>query len=175
MRKILLGVTGGIAAYKAADLVNLFRKKGDDVKVVMTKSAMEFVTPLTFQVLTENPVYFDMFGVDRDIKHISLAKWADVLVIAPATANIVGKIAGGIADDLLTTTVLSLPDAVRKFIAPAMNTNIWRNRIVQKNVKALLENNFVVIPPRVARLACGDYGEGALAKVEDIVKEVYGH
>lgn len=175
MRKILLGVTGGIAAYKAADLVNLFRKKGDDVKVVMTKSAMEFVTPLTFQVLTENPVYFDMFGVDRDIKHISLAKWANVLVIAPATANIIGKIAGGIADDLLTTTVLSLPDAVRKFIAPAMNTNIWRNRMVQKNVKALLENNFVVIPPRVARLACGDYGEGALAKVEDIVKEVYEH
>lgn len=175
MKKILLGVTGGIAAYKAADLINLFRKEGADVKVVMTKSAMEFVTPLTFQALTENPVYFDMFGVDKGIKHVSLAKWADVLVIAPVTANIIGKIAGGIADDLLTTTVISLPDAVRKFIAPAMNTNIWRNKILQRNVKILQENNFVVIPPRTARLACGDYGEGALAKVEDIVKEVYEH
>lgn len=175
MKKILLGVTGGIAVYKVADLVNLFRKRGDDVQVVMTKSAMEFITPLTFQVLTENPVYFDMFGVDRDIKHISLAKWADVLIVAPATANIIGKIASGIADDLLTTTVISLPDTVRKFIAPAMNTNIWKNKILQKNIKILQENNFVVIPPRTARLACGDYGEGALAKVEDIVKEVYEH
>ncbi|MFH1288531.1 MAG: flavoprotein [bacterium] len=171
-KNILIGVTGGIAAYKTADLINLFRKRGDDVKIIMTKSAMEFITPLTFQVLTGNQVYFDMFGVDRDIKHISLSKWADILIIVPATANIIGKIAGGIADDLLTTTVISLPDTVCKFVAPAMNTNIWKNKILRKNVKILQENNFVIIPPRSARLACGDYGEGALAKVEDIVKVV---
>jgi phosphopantothenoylcysteine decarboxylase len=174
-RNVLIGVTGGIAAYKAADLINLLRKRGEEVKVIMTKSAQEFITPLTFQTLTGNKVYLDMFDSERDIKHIELSKWADILIVMPATANIIGKIASGIADDLLSTTVISLSDNVYKFIAPAMNTNMWKNKLLQRNIGILKEKDFVFIPPRNARLACGDYGEGALAKVEDILKEIYSN
>ena len=137
MKNIVVGVTGGIACYKAVEVVNDLTKKGYNVDVIMTKSAQEFVTPLTFQSLSHNKVITDMFDkIDKlDTEHISLAKKADLFLIVPATANVIGKIANGIADDMLTTTVMATRAPV--LIAPAMNTAMWENPIVQDNVKKL--------------------------------------
>lgn len=167
-RCIVLGVTGGIAAYKAADLVSRLKKMGAEVKVIMTRSAMEFVTPLTFQSLSQNPVAHHMFDEPKswEIQHISLAQAADVFVVAPCTANVIGKIAGGIADDLLTTTVMATRAPV--LIAPAMNTNMYENIIVQQNIQKLSNLGYTFIEPESGRLACGDTGKGKLAAPERI-------
>jgi phosphopantothenoylcysteine decarboxylase/phosphopantothenate--cysteine ligase len=178
-KKILIGVCGGIAAYKVCSLVNLFKKEGATVKVMMTKAATNFVALLTFQSLTENLVYQDMFDLieEGEIEHISLAKWADVIVLAPATANTIGKIALGIADNLVTTTIIALPRETPVIVAPAMNTNMWQNPIVQKNIK-LLEgikrekgsDKYIVVGPGKGKLACGDEGEGVLIDLKQIIK-----
>lgn len=176
MKNVILGVTGSIAAYKAADISNLLTKGGYNVDVIMTKSAAEFITPLTFQSLTKNKVYIDMFEeiTPREIKHISLAKKADLCLIAPASANIIGKLANGIADDMLSTVVMAMSN-VPIFICPAMNTNMYNNPIVQKNIKMLSDYGYNFIEPREAVLACGDLGKGALADVDLIIETVKGH
>lgn len=172
-KTIVLGVTGGIAAYKALELTSMLVKAEADVKVIMTRSAQQFINPLSFGSLTKCQVVTDMFKdpVYWDIKHISLAKAADVLAIVPCTANVIGKIAGGIADDMLTTTAMAT--TAPTLIAPAMNTNMFNNPIVQDNIKKLKsypKYNFVM--PAEGRLACGDSGKGKLADVQDIFGEI---
>lgn len=173
MNHILLGVTGSIAAYKAADLANILTKDGYDVDVIMTKGAMAFITPLTLQTLSKNRVYTDVFQEDypREIEHISLAKKAGLLLVAPASADIIGKMACGIADDMLSTTVLAVR-GIPRLIAPAMNTNMYENPVVRENLEKLKKLGFEIIEPKEARLACGDLGKGALADVETIIKAV---
>lgn len=170
-----MGITGGIAAYKAADLTSKLIRLGAKVKVIMTPSATKFVHPLTFQSLTENRVYLDVFGATEtyEIGHISLAKWADLFVIAPATANIIGKAAAGIADDLLSTTMLSME--AKTVFAPAMNTVMYGKPVLQDNIKKLKEWGFGFIPPGKGRLACGDWGEGKLADVGIIIQHIEYH
>ncbi len=171
-KTIVLGVTGSIASYKAAELVSGLIKKGYDVSVVMTEEAVKFITPLTFQTLSGNKVYSGMFEIPEewDAKHVSLAKRAGVIVIAPATANIIGKLAGGICDDLLTCTVTASKAPV--LIAPAMNDAMYNNEIVQENIAKLKRIGYQFVGPKTGRLACGDIAIGCLADIEDIVKEV---
>lgn len=170
MKNIVIGVSGGIACYKAAEIVNDLVKKGHEVHVIMTKSAQEFVGPLTFQTLSKNPVITDMFA-DREnseVQHISLAQKADIFVLVPATANLIGKIANGIADDMLTTTVMAA--RCPKIIAPAMNTAMWENPIVQDNLAKLKKYGYQVLETDSGRLACGDLGAGKLLPWQEIVE-----
>ena len=171
-KNILLGVTGGIAAYKACDIVSRLIKLNANIDVIMTKSAMEFVRPHTFQALSQNPVITDTFQSPRywDIEHISLAQKADVFLIAPATANIIGKVANGIADDMLSTTIMA-SDAKIVF-APAMNTQMYANPILKDNIKKLKDLNYHFIEPGLGRLACGDIGRGKLADVDEIINYI---
>lgn len=171
-KTVVIGVSGGIAAYKACDVVSRLRKLNANVHVIMTKSATEFVTPLTFQSLSQNYVVSDMFEEPKtwDVEHISLAKKADVFLIAPATANVIGKVANGICDDMLTTTVMATTGKV--LIAPAMNTNMYKNPILQRNINILKELGYNFVNPESGRLACGDMGEGKLASPEIIVNAV---
>ena len=171
-KTVVIGVSGGIAVYKTLDVISRLRKLGVNVNVIMTKSATEFVTPLSFQSLSQNYVVCDMFEDPKtwDVEHISLAKRADAFLIAPATANVIGKIANGIADDMLTTTVMATKAKV--LIAPAMNTNMYANPIVQKNISTLKELGYNFVEPESGRLACGDTGKGKLASPETIVDEV---
>ena len=171
-KTVVIGVSGGIAVYKALDVISRLRKLGVNIHVIMTKSATEFVTPLSFQSLSQNYVVCDMFEEPKtwDVEHISLAKKADVFLVAPATANIIGKIANGIADDMLTTTIMATKGKV--LIAPAMNTNMYENHIVQKNISTLKELGYNFVEPESGRLACGDIGKGKLATPETIVDDV---
>lgn len=171
-KKIVLGVSGGIAAYKACELVSRLKKLEADVHVIMTDSAAKFVTPLTFQSLSLNQVAVDMFEAPKywEIEHISLAKLADIFVIAPATANIIGKLACGIADDMLSTTAMATK--ARVIIAPAMNTNMYDNPVVQRNIKQLKELGYVFVEPVEGRLACGDVGKGKMADPAAIEKAI---
>ena len=169
---VVVGVCGGIAAYKVADLVSRLKKQGAHVHVIMTRSATSFVAPLTFQVLSQNYVVEDMF--DRpyswEIEHISLAQKADIFVIAPATANIIGKVAGGIADDMLSTTIMATRSPV--IFAPAMNCNMFENPVVQKNITYLKSLGYMFVEPQVGRLACGDVGKGKMAENDDIIDKI---
>jgi len=173
MKNIILGVTGSIAAYKAAEISNLLTKSNVNVHTIMTASAIKFITPLTFQTLTKNKVYTDMFEefFYSDVRHISLAQKSDCFVIAPASANIIGKIAAGIADDMLTTVVMAMQNKPI-IICPAMNTAMYENPITQSNIKKLIELGYQFVEPKESRLACGDLGKGALADVETIITEV---
>ena len=168
-KKILLGVTGSIAAYKAAEIVSLLKKRGAEVFVIMTESATKFIQPLTFSTLSGNPVIDNLFSTNDKmvVKHISLAEWADLIVIAPTTANIIGKIANGIADDMLTTTVMAFKAKV--IFAPAMNKNMLSNLLYQQNVEKLTVLGYEFTDSEYGRLACGETGEGRLANIEDIV------
>lgn len=169
---VVIGVSGGIAVYKALDIISALRKNDIDVRVIMTSSATEFVTPLSFQSLSQNSVAGHMFAEPKafEIQHISLAQKADIMLIAPATANIIGKIANGIADDMLSTTVMATKAKV--IFAPAMNTNMYENPIVQNNIEKLRAYGYKFISPASGRLACGDIGIGKLANVNDIVEKV---
>lgn len=171
-KNILIGVSGGIACYKAVEIVNQLHKDGCSVKVIMTRAAQEFVKPLTFRTLSHNPVATDMFNpvLEWDTKHIELAKEADVIAIVPATANIIGKIAGGIADDMLTTTVMAARSPV--LIFPAMNTYMYENPIVQENMEKLKRYGYHVFGTAEGGLACGDIGTGKLMDWQEIVKEI---
>ncbi|MBI5327778.1 MAG: bifunctional phosphopantothenoylcysteine decarboxylase/phosphopantothenate--cysteine ligase CoaBC [Deltaproteobacteria bacterium] len=168
-KKIVLGITGGIAAYKAVELARLFIKNGALVWPVMTKSAANFITPLSLQTVARNPVFQDMFDLTREsrISHIDLAENADIVVIAPATANIIGKVASGIADDILTTIIMATKAPV--LLAPAMNVNMYENKIVQHNIEKLKKLGYYFIGPDEGELACGYEGKGRLAPVEDIL------
>jgi phosphopantothenoylcysteine decarboxylase/phosphopantothenate--cysteine ligase len=171
-KRIVLGITGGIAAYKSAELTREFVKKGANVRVIMTKSAGEFITPLTMWTLSGNPVYDDIFSVSEggDIAHISLAQTADIIVIAPATANIIGKMAAGIADDLLSTTVIATKAPV--LICPAMNATMYENSIVMSNMKRLSGEGYYFAEAAYGELACKAEGSGRLPPLEDIVEKV---
>jgi phosphopantothenoylcysteine decarboxylase / phosphopantothenate---cysteine ligase len=171
-KKILLAVTGGIAAYKSAELVRLFIKNDAQVKVLMTKNAQEFITPLTLQTLSSHPVYRETFSLikDFDIAHIALAQEADILVIAPATANIIAKIAAGLADDLLTTVVMATKAPV--LICPSMNTNMYENVIVRENIQKLTSRGYHMMEADSGELACKSEGVGRLPELSDIVEEV---
>ena len=173
MKNIILGVTGSIAAYKAADLANTLTKQGVGVHTIMTKSACELISPLTFQTLTKNKVHTDMFDEynPSEVQHISLAKKADLMLVAPATANFIAKAASGIADDMLTTVLCAF---IHKpvIICPAMNTNMYENPITQRNISNLKDLGFTFVEPREAMLACGDLGKGALADNEIILAAV---
>lgn len=162
---VVLGVTGGIAVYKACELLRLLQKRGIDVFVVMTQNACRFVAPLTFETLSGHPVAVDTFDRPQtwEVEHIALAKRADLFLIAPATANIMGKMACGIADDMLSTTVMATRAPV--LVAPAMNTGMWENAAVQQNVKTLRARGVEIVAPVSGHLACGDNGAG---KLEDV-------
>ena len=169
-KKIVLGVTASIAAFKAADLVSCFVKKGYEVSVIMTKEAEHFITPLTLQMLSGQKVYRDMFDVPEawDVEHVSLATSADLVLIAPATACVIGKLAAGICDDLLTCTVVATQAPV--LIAPAMNDNMYGHAIVQANIGALKKIGYKFIGPVKGRLACGREGLGRMSDVDEIVR-----
>lgn len=171
---ILLGVTGGIAAYKAADLASRLTKEGCDVHVILTQNATEFITPLTFETLTGNKCLTSTFdrNFEWDVKHVSLAKRADAVVIAPATANVIAKLAHGLADDMLTTTVLAA--TCPKLVFPAMNTAMYENPITQDNIECLRRYGFTVAEPASGVLACKDVGKGRLPDTDTIVSAIAG-
>jgi phosphopantothenoylcysteine decarboxylase / phosphopantothenate---cysteine ligase len=170
-KTVILGVSGGIAAYKAVELLRLLVKAGASVHVVMTKAATEFVTPLTFQTLSGNPVHTELFNLitEQEIGHISLADRADLCIIAPATANFIGKLANGIADDLLTTTILATKAPV--LLAPSMNVNMYENAIYQENEAKLLQHGYLFAAPVSGYLACGWEGKGKLQEPAAIMEE----
>jgi phosphopantothenoylcysteine decarboxylase/phosphopantothenate--cysteine ligase len=171
-KNIVVAVTGGIAAYKAADVVSKLHHLGANVFVIMTKNACEFITPLTFETLSRNQVVTDMFADKRtwEVEHISLAQKADLFLIVPATANIIGKVANGIADDMLSTTIMATKATV--VFAPAMNDIMYKNQIVQATISKLIDYGYEFISPATGNLACGYVGEGKLAKVDTIVDYV---
>lgn len=173
-KQIVLGVTGGIAAYKSAELVSRLRHLGASVHVIMTRNATEFITPLTFQTLSANPVVTDTFSAPEywNVEHVALAKLADLFVIAPATANILAKMAAGIADDMLSTTVLATRAPI--LAAPAMNTGMWTAEATRQNVKTLEKRGVRMIGPDSGRLACGDEGAGRMSEPEAIAEEICG-
>jgi phosphopantothenoylcysteine decarboxylase / phosphopantothenate---cysteine ligase len=171
-RTILLGITGGIAAYKTCELTRLLVKGGADVHVVMTKSAEQFVTPLTLQTLSQNKIHTDLFDLEKEneIGHINLADKADLIVVAPATANTIAKVTHGLCDDLLTTVISATKAKV--VFAPAMNCNMWENPVTKRNVGQLKELNYYIIEPASGELACGYEGDGRMAEPEAIFQKI---
>ena len=169
-KTVLLGVTGSIAAYKSAYLASALKKQGADVHVLMTKNACNFINPITFESLTGNKCLTDTF--DRNfqfhVEHVAIAKRADVVMVAPASANVIGKLAHGIADDMLTTTLLACK--CKKFVAPAMNTNMYENSIIQENLEILKKHGYEIVNPAVGYLACGDTGTGKMAEPQELLQ-----
>lgn len=168
-KHVLVGVTGGIAAYKACDLVSTLSKKEYEIRVIMTMNAAEFVSPLTFDALSHNKTETSLFNEDNDdpIAHINLAHWADVVVIVPASADVIAKVVHGISDDLLTTTFLAC--TCHKIICPAMNVHMYENEVTQENIQKAIKLGYQIVEPVVGHLACNDTGKGKLASVPDIV------
>ena len=171
-KKIVLGITGGVAAYKAAEFVRLLVKSEANVHVVMTQNAQKFITPLTFQTLSGNPVITDPFDLFKgsEIGHIALADLAELVVILPATANIIGKIANGIADDFLSTMVMATRAPV--LFVPSMNVNMWENKVLKKNIQTLLQTGYHLMDPGEGELACHWYGKGRLPELDDVVERI---
>jgi len=171
-KHILLGISGGIAAYKSAELVRLLRKQGADVRVVMTQSAKQFISPLTFQALSGNPVHSELLDADAEnaMGHISLARWADLLIITPATANLIAKLSHGLADDLLSTLYLAATCPV--YVAPAMNQAMWNKAVTQENIHKLQHHGIMVIGPEQGDQACGETGFGRMSEPVDICKHL---
>ncbi|MDY3973168.1 MAG: bifunctional phosphopantothenoylcysteine decarboxylase/phosphopantothenate--cysteine ligase CoaBC, partial [Veillonella caviae] len=169
-KHIIVGVSGGIAAYKAVEVVSRLRKLGAEVKVVMTRNATKFVAPMTFGEISGYPVAVEMFENihDWNVEHISLATWADAYVVVPATANVIAKMAAGIADDMLTTQLLATKAPI--YICPAMNTNMYENPITQRNFKTLEDLGYHILPAASGQLACGTSGIGRLPEPTDIVE-----
>lgn len=171
-KHIVIGISGGIAAYKTMLLIRLFKKNGHEVRVTATRNALQFVTPLTIETLSQNRLYVDMFDRNRtmEVEHISMAEWADVVVVAPATANVIAKFAHGIADDALSTLFLAVTKPV--FIAPAMNNNMFGNPAVQQNLATLRERGCHILSPNEGFLACGTSGSGRMQEPEEIFETV---
>lgn len=174
-KTVVLGVTGSIAAYKAANLASMLKKEGADVHVIMTKNAINFINPITFETLTGNKCLTDTFdrNFEFSVEHVSLAKRADIIAIAPASADIIAKCSHGIADDMLTTTVLA--STCPKLIVPAMNTRMYENSITQENLEHLKKHGFAIMTPESGYLACGDSGKGRFPKEELILEEILYH
>ena len=174
MTQITLAVTGSISAYKAADITSQLTKLGLEVKVLMTPAARKFITPLTLQVLSKHQVDLDVIIEDdpQRIEHIDIGKETDLFLVAPASANTIAKLAMGLADNMVTSTALALPQTTKKLLAPAMNTKMLEHPATQRNLKLLQDYGYQIIQPREALLACGDKGSGALATVETIVETV---
>ena len=171
-KNILLGVSGGIAAYQIVDLIGMLRARLADIRVIMTHAATKFITPLTLETVSQHPVTIEMFSetYHPSIEHITLGRLADIVVIAPATGNFIGKIAGGIADDMLTTTIMAVKAPV--IICPAMNENMWLNPIVQENVEKLKRLGYYFVDPEYGEMACGGEGWGRLARLDKIVADI---
>lgn len=169
---VVIGITGGIAAYKTCEIINLLKKEGANIDVIMTEHATKFISPLTIEILSGNKVVEDMFERPDyiDVKHISLAKKADLFLIIPATANIIGKVANGIADDMLSTTIMATRAPV--IFVPAMNNQMYENKIVQQNIQKLTQLDYKFIEPEIGHLACGYEAKGKLPKKEKIIEEV---
>ena len=174
MANILLAVTGSICAYKAADLTSQLTKLGHQVKILMTPAATAFITPLTLQVLSKQAVLVEVMTEDdpKQIQHIDLGKEADLFLVAPASANTIAKLAIGLADNMVTSTALALPQGTKKILAPAMNTKMLEHPATQRNLKLLQDYGYQIIQPRHATLACGDQGSGALASIETILTTI---
>lgn len=173
-KRIILAVSGSISAYKSADLTSKLKKKGYDIHVIMTEAAQAFITPLTLQVLSKNPVHTDVMEekLAERINHIDLAKETDLFIVAPASANTIAKLAHGMADNMLTATALALPSTTPKLIAPAMNTKMYENPLTKKNLETLQEVGYQKILPKSGLLACGDTGRGALADIAVIIESI---
>ena len=176
-KNILLGVTGGIAAYKAVDLASKLKSAGANIKTVMTENACRFVGPLSFQAITGSEVFTSMWTAPEQYKigHIALSDWADIIVIAPASANIIAKIANGICDDLLSTLLCaswSLATQGKAIIAPAMNNKMWENPTVQRNIETIIKSGFQLAGPAEGRLACGTSGIGRMSEPEEILEAI---
>lgn len=171
-KTFVVGVTGGIAAYWAVELVGAIMNQHADVHVIMTENATRFISPLTFQAISQNKVLTDLFDLnsESEICHISYAKKADLIIIAPATTNFIGKIAGGIVDDLLSAIVTATKAPV--IICPAMNDKMWENTIVQENVKKLKRHGYYFVEPEYGKMACGGMGIGRLASIESIINKL---
>jgi len=170
-KNIIISVCGSIAAYKSCEIVREFKKKGWDVKIIITEEGEKFITPLTFEIFSQNPVYTSMFEKESyKENHISLSEFADIILVAPATANIIGKIASGICNDLLSCTIFAFKGPV--IFAPAMNENMWKNKIVQENVKKLKKMGYIFVGPETGTLATGKKGIGHLADIKRIVEKV---
>ena len=171
-KKILLGVSGGIAAYKTCELIRMFKKADAEVRVVLTKGGAEFITPLTLQTLSENPVSTEFFDLNQEseIGHIELASWPDLVLIAPASANVLARVAHGFCEDLLSTVICATKKPVT--FAPAMNCNMWDNPLVKRNIGLLKECNHHIVEPETGELACGYEGPGRLAGLETIFEHV---
>ena len=174
-KKILIGMTGGIACYKIPNLVRLLKKEGAEVKIVMTQSATKFITPLTMETVSENVVAVDMFESNAYVatRHIDLSEWADINLIAPATANCLGKLASGISDDLLTTVICAT--TVTTLISPAMNVHMWENKITQRNIATLKDVGFEFIEPTEGEMACNHFGVGRMPEPEDLFTIIQKH
>ncbi len=174
-RRVLLAISGGIAAYKMAEFVRLLTRAGAEVRVIMSRSASQFVTPLTLQTLSGHPVYSDLFELEQSgqMSHIELTRWAEITLIAPATANTIAKIAHGMADDLLSTTLLASP--IPLIIAPAMNSQMWHAEATQHNIALLKQRGATTIGPASGELACGETGEGRMAEPEELLQALNDH
>ena len=171
-KKILLIICGGISAYKSLELIRLLKKSNAEIKTILTKSAKEFVTPLSIASLSQNKVYDDLFNVENETEmdHISLSRWADVIIIAPTTANTISKLAKGTSDDLASTVVLASNKKI--FLAPAMNVRMWEHPSTQENINILRKYNYRIIGPEIGDMACGEYGEGKMSEPETIFNEI---
>ena len=174
-KKILLIITGGIAAYKILDLIRSFVSQNIEVKTILTKTAEEFVTPLSISSLSKNKVYRNQFDINEEAEmdHIALSRWADLILIAPATANIIENIANGSANDFINTIILA--SNKKTFLAPAMNVKMWENEATQINITKLESRNFILIGPSIGQLACGEYGEGRMASINEIWFTIKNH
>ena len=171
-KKVLLIICGGIAAYKSLELIRLLKKNGANIKTILTKSGSEFVTPLSITSLSQSKVYQDLFSLEdeTEMDHISLSRWSDLILIAPATANTISKLANGISDDLASTVALASNKKI--FIAPAMNVRMWEHKSTKDNIKKLKSYNYELIGPEIGDMACGEYGEGKMSEPTSILKEL---
>jgi len=172
MSRILLGVSAGIAAYKAIDLASKLTQRGDEVRTLLTPHALNFLTPLSFRAVTRQPVYTDTFEEDPEYKpgHVSLSEWPDVLVVAPATADLIARIAAGLGDNILTVTLIAFEKPV--IVAPAMNDRMWAHPFVRRNIEALRKIGYHILEPGIGHLACGSMGPGRLPETPELIAAI---
>ena len=174
-KKILLIICGGISAYKSLEIIRLLKKKGAKVKTILTKSAKEFVTPLSVSSLSQEKVYDDLFNLENELEmeHISLSRWADVILVAPTTANTISKLSTGSSDDLASTVMLAANKDI--FLAPAMNVRMWEHPSTKENLRKLKSYNYKIIGPEIGDMACGEFGEGKMTEPNEIIKKIEDH